>query len=97
MTILAYTLGVMGLCVVLVIFSYLDRIYRALGHVTTGRLREGLDVFEAEIEPRLRLERSHAGVGVALLAQLFLILVAVALLCSAQGGCRSAVDCLPGC
>ena len=78
MTILAYTLAVMGLCAVLIVFSYLDRIYRSLGRVNTGRLHEKLDIFAAEIESRIKLERRRTGLGMAILAQLFLVLVAVA-------------------
>ena len=37
-----YFLGLSLLGVGLVIFSYIDRIYRELGRVTTGRVREHL-------------------------------------------------------
>jgi len=77
MPIFGYTLGVIGLCVVLVIFAYLDRIYRELGRVTPGRLRGHSEVFESEVEPFLGLERRRAAVGFAILANLLLILVAV--------------------
>jgi len=77
MTVFAFTLGVLGLCAILVVFSYLDHVYRELGHVTTGRLHQHLDIFAAEIEPRLILDRHEAGRGFAILAQLFLILAAV--------------------
>ena len=49
-----YVLGVSALGVGLVIFSYLDRIYRELGRVNKGRVREHLEFFEAEIEPHFR-------------------------------------------
>ena len=58
-----YTLGVIALCAILAVLAYLDRIYRELGRVTTGRLHEHLDIFEAEIEPRLRLKRRHAALA----------------------------------
>ena len=70
MMISAYTLGVLGLNVILVIFSYLDRVYRQLGRVSADRLHEHLDIFEAEIEPRIRLQRRHAALGFSILAQL---------------------------
>jgi len=54
-----YVLGVSALCVGLVVFSYLDRIYRELGRVTTGRVREHLELFEAEIEPHFHIERAR--------------------------------------
>lgn len=77
MPILGYTLGVIGLCVILAIFSFLDRIYRQLGRVATGTLREHSEVFESEIEPRFQLERRRAGLGFAILANLSLAAVAV--------------------
>jgi len=70
-----YVLGVSALGVGLVIFSYLDRIYRELGRVNTGRVREHLEVFEADIEPHFRLERTRATTGFRLLANLWLVLV----------------------
>jgi putative hemolysin len=77
MSILGYTLGVFGLCVILAVFSFLDRIYRQLGRVTTGSMREHSEIFESEIEPRLKLDRRHAGMGFAILADLALVAVAV--------------------
>ncbi len=70
-----YVLGVSALGVGLVIFSYLDRIYRELGRVNTGRVREHLELFEAEIEPHFGLERTRATTGFRLLANLWLVLV----------------------
>ena len=77
MPILGYTLGVIGLCVILAIFSFLDRIYRQLGRVSTGTLREHSEIFESEIEPRFRLDRRRASVGFAVLTNLALAAVAV--------------------
>ncbi len=77
MSMLGYTLGVMGLCVILIVFSFLDRIYRQLGCVATGTLREHSEIFESEIEPRLKLDRRRATMGFAILANLALVAVAV--------------------
>jgi putative hemolysin len=77
MSSLAYTLVVLSLCAVLVVFAYLDHIYRELGRLTEGRAHEHLDIFEAEIEPHLKLERREAAQGFAILSQLLLVLVAV--------------------
>jgi putative hemolysin len=74
MTIL-YVLAVSALGVGLVIFSYIDRIYRELGRVNKGRVREHLELFEAEIEPHFRLERARATTGFRLLANLWLVMV----------------------
>ena len=70
-----YVLGVSALGVGLVIFSYLDRIYRELGRVTTGHVREHLEIFEAEIEPHFRIGRAPGTTGFRLLANLWLVLV----------------------
>jgi len=72
-----YTLGVLGLTLGLVVFSYLDRVYREVGRVTTRRIHEHLDVFEAEIEPRLHLDRQRANLAFSLITRLWLVLVAV--------------------
>jgi CBS domain containing-hemolysin-like protein len=71
-----YGLAIAGLGVGLVVFSYLDKIYRELGRVATGRVHEHLEIFEAEIEPRFGLERSRAVSGFRLLANLWLVLIA---------------------
>ncbi len=61
----------------LVLFAYVDRVYRELGRVTTGRIHANLDIFEAEVEPRLGLERRRAALTFSLLAHGWLVLVAV--------------------
>src|SRR3974390_1731568 len=43
------------------LFFYLTLIYRELGRMTTGRVHEHLDIFEAEIEPKLRINRRSGG------------------------------------
>jgi CBS domain containing-hemolysin-like protein len=75
--ILLHIFLVMCLCVGLAIFSYVDRIYLELGRATTGRLHDRLNVFESQVEPRLDLDRRRAARGFRLLAQLWLVVVAV--------------------
>ncbi|HEX3377817.1 MAG TPA: hemolysin family protein, partial [Candidatus Acidoferrales bacterium] len=70
-----YVLGISALGVGLAIFSYLDRIYRELGRVNKGRVREHLDIFENEIEPHFKLDRARATIAFRLLANLWLVLV----------------------
>ncbi len=74
---LLYTLAVFALGAGLAVFSYLDRIYRELGRVTTGRLHANLEVFEAEIEPRLGMDRRRGALTFSLLTHLWLVVVAV--------------------
>ncbi len=76
MHILLYTLGVLALTAGLAVLSYLDRVYREMGRVSSGRIREHLDTFEAEIEPRFKMDRGRAALGFGLLARLWLVLVA---------------------
>ena len=67
--------GVLLLCAVLTVVSYIDRVYLQLSRVTTGSLRDNLDIFEAEIEPRLKLERQAAALTFRLLSHLLLVVV----------------------
>jgi putative hemolysin len=57
----AYTLGTVLLALGLPVFSYLTLIYRELGRMTTGQVHEHLDIFEAEIEPKLKINRRSGG------------------------------------
>jgi len=56
-----FVLGVVLLALFLPVYSYLALIYRELGRMTTGPVHEHLDIFEAEIEPRIKLQRRSAG------------------------------------
>src|SRR5271156_5928910 len=76
MPIFLYTIGVLALTVGLVLFSYLDRAYRELGRVHTGRMFTHLETFEAEVEPRFHMERRRAALAFSLLARFWLVLVA---------------------
>jgi len=58
---LVYTLGTVLLALSLPIFSYLTLIYRELGRMTTGRIHGHLEIFEAEIEPKLKINRRSGG------------------------------------
>ncbi len=57
----AYVLGVVLLAIGLPVFSYITLIYRELGRMNTGRIHEHLEIFEAEIEPKLRIKRRSGG------------------------------------
>lgn len=63
----------------LIVVAYLDRVYRDLGRVTTGRTHEHLSAFEADIEPRLHLDRRRAAIAFTLLTRLWLLVVAAAI------------------
>ena len=76
MTILYYTLAVLVLTVGLVVVSYLDRVYREMGRVSTGRIRDHVTTFESDVEPRFRLDRTRAALAFSLLARLWLVFLA---------------------
>jgi len=71
-----YTIGVLALTAGLAVFAYLDRVYRELDRVATGRMSAHLEKFESEIEPRFNMDRHRAALAFTLLARLWLVLVA---------------------
>ncbi len=72
-----HTLGVIVMLGGLAVLAYLDRVYRELGRVTTGRVHDHLEVFEVEIERHVGLDRRRASLAFSLLARLMLVAVAV--------------------
>ena len=76
MPIFLYTIGVLGLTAGLVVFSYLDRVYRELGRVHPGRIHQHLDTFETDVEPRFHMERRRAAMAFSLLGRFWLVFVA---------------------
>src|SRR5437660_7078908 len=67
-----YAMGVVLLALFLPVFSYLTLIYRELGRMTTGPIHEHLDIFEAEIEPKLKINRRSAGRAFRILGHFWL-------------------------
>jgi CBS domain containing-hemolysin-like protein len=76
MEIVLYTVGVLVLTAGLVAASYLDRVYREMGRVARGHTHDHLERFEAEIEPRFKMNRARGALAFSLLARLWLVLVA---------------------
>jgi putative hemolysin len=76
--VLLYIIGGLLLTAELVVVSYLDRMYRDLGRLTTGRVHEHVALFESGIEPRLKIDRLRAGLAFSLLARVSLLLVSAA-------------------
>src|SRR5579859_3877269 len=54
------------------VYSYLALIYRELGRMSTGPVHEHLDIFEAEIEPKINLNRRSAGRAFRILGHFWL-------------------------
>ena len=71
----AYVGTVLILALGLPIFSYLTLIYRELGRITTGRVHEHLEIFEAEIEPKLKINRRSGGRAFRILGHFWLAFV----------------------
>jgi putative hemolysin len=67
-----YAMGVVLLALFLPVFSYLTLIYRELGRMTTGPIHEHLDIFEAEIEPKLKINRRSGGRAFRILGHFWL-------------------------
>jgi CBS domain containing-hemolysin-like protein len=70
-----YVGSVMVLALGLPIFSYFTLIYRELGQMSTGRVHEHLEIFEAEIEPKLQINRKSGGRTFRLLGHFWLAFV----------------------
>ncbi|HXE74331.1 MAG TPA: hemolysin family protein [Candidatus Xenobia bacterium] len=67
------------LTLLLALFSYVYRLYQEKGRQVSRRVREHLEFFHENVAPRLKLERRRAMQTFALLAQLTLVLVALAI------------------
>src|SRR6202034_4820778 len=75
MPILLYIVGETILTAGLIVVSYLDRVYRELGRASRGQIHEHLEAFEAEIEPRFKMDRARAGLAFSLLARFWIVVV----------------------
>jgi len=75
MALLLFFACVLALTAALIVAAYFDRVYRELGRAASGRTHEHLDTFEAEVEPRLRMDRARAAMAFNLLARLWLVAV----------------------
>jgi CBS domain containing-hemolysin-like protein len=71
----AFVGSVAVLALGLPIFSYITLIYRELGRMTTGRVHEHLEIFEAEIEPKLKIKRRSGGRTFRILGHFWLAFV----------------------
>src|SRR5262249_56268990 len=67
-----YAIGVVLLALFLPVFSYLTLIYRELGRMNAGPVHEHLDIFEAEIEPKLKINRRSGGRAFRILGHFWL-------------------------
>ncbi len=76
MTLVAVYLVVLILCGLLVLVSYIDRLYTESGKFLSREFQENIAAFEKLVEPPLLRTSQRAGLAVAVLAQLFTAAVA---------------------
>jgi len=67
-----FALAVVVLALFLPVYSYLTLIYRELGRMSTGPVHEHLEIFESEIEPKIKLNRRSAGRAFRILGHFWL-------------------------
>jgi putative hemolysin len=70
-----YVGSILVLALGLPIFSYLTLIYRELGRMTAGRIHEHLEIFENEIEAKLKINRKSGGRTFRILGHFWLAFV----------------------
>jgi putative hemolysin len=61
----------------LMLVSYVDRLYSELGKFLSRDFQDNIDVFEQQIEPRLGVGRMRASLSMAILAQLTMAAIAM--------------------
>ncbi len=74
-----HALVIAGLTVLLALFSYVYRLYQERGREVSRRTRENAEHFHQAIAPRLKMERRRGVQTFGLLAQLTLVLAALAI------------------
>jgi CBS domain containing-hemolysin-like protein len=60
------------LLLVLMLASYVDRLYSEMGKFLAREFQENIDAWEQHVEPKLRLDQDHIRLSAAILAQLSL-------------------------
>ena len=61
----------------LVLVSYVDRVYQEIGKFLSREFQDNIDVFEQKVEPRLRVSRARASLSMAILTQLITAAIAM--------------------
>src|ERR1700732_594877 len=67
----------------LILVSYVDRVYQEIGKFLSREFQSNIDIFEQKIEPQLHVSRSRASLSMAVLTQL--IIAAIGLLLGFTG------------
>lgn len=74
---LAVIFSIFVLSGLLILVSYVDRVYQELGKFLSRDFQDNIDVFEQKIEPRLKVGRTRAALSMAVLTQLTLATIAL--------------------
>jgi CBS domain containing-hemolysin-like protein len=61
----------------LVLVSYVDRVYQEIGKFLSREFQDNIDVFEQKVEPRLRVSRARASLSMSILTQLITAAIAM--------------------
>ena len=61
----------------LVLVSYVDRVYQEIGKFLSREFQDNIDVFEQKVEPRLRVSRARASLSMSILTQLIIAAIAM--------------------
>jgi putative hemolysin len=77
MAILAIYIVVLLLCALLVLVSYVERLYTESGKFLTREFQENIEAFERLVEPKLTSVSGRASLAIALLAQLCTAAIAI--------------------
>ncbi len=75
----AIAIGLLLLCCLLTLVSYVDRLYSEIGKFLSREFQDNIDAFEQSVEPRLKFSRERAALSVAVLAQLTTAAIALLL------------------
>src|ERR1700716_1495304 len=67
---LAVAVALILLLGLLVLVSYVDRVYQEIGKFLSREFQSNIDIFEQKIEPKLHVSRSRAALSMAVLTQL---------------------------
>lgn len=74
---LAVIFSIFVLSGLLILVSYVDRVYQELGKFLSRDFQDNIDIFEQKIEPHLRVGRTRAALSMAVLTQLTLATIAL--------------------
>src|SRR5258707_7330833 len=67
---LAVAVALVLLLGLLILVSYVDRVYQEIGKFLSREFQSNIDIFEQKIEPKLHVSRSRAALSMAVLTQL---------------------------